>query len=216
VPAFRHAPAERWLAAICRRDPDHAVDDVWTVYFDTADRLSLREKLDSDYLKTKIRVRAYAEPGLAPTGDAFIEMKRRVGDRREKVRVRLPGAAAALASRRLDDEAWRELPLALASEGVILGALWRPVLTLVYRRTRLVDPITGARVSSDREVRATAVHPAVRAAWSPEPLPVGVIEIKGPGGELPLSLRPLVRFGARRASFSKYAAIWAHVQRHSA
>jgi hypothetical protein len=45
---------------------------------------------------------------------------------------------------------------------------------------------------------------------------VAVIEIKSASDELPGALRPLVRFGARLGSFSKYAAVWDHVHRRIA
>jgi hypothetical protein len=210
VPAGRMPFVQRWLAAICRQDPAYAVSDVWSVYYDTPDRLSLREKLNSDYLKTKIRVRWY-QPG----GDAFLELKRRVGDRRDKVRVVLAGGAAALAGRPLDDAAWLQLLDRFRDDGVQVEGLWRPVVSLVYRRLRFVDAASLARISCDSAIRAAGVPRRWQAGWSRAPLPVGVIEIKGQSDELPASLAPVVRFGGRAASFSKYAAVWAQLDPRS-
>jgi hypothetical protein len=206
--------AERWLASRCRADGRHASSDVWTVYYDTPDRASLGEKVNSDYLKTKVRVRWYAEPGGGAAGDAFLEMKRRIGNRREKHRVLLPGAAGALARQPLDDDRWSALPRRLLAAGVGLDGLWRPVLLLVYRRARFVDAASGARVSCDRSIRAASVPRWALGAWRPGPLPVGVIEIKGRSDELPANLSAIVRLGGRLSSFSKYAAISAHVRAH--
>ena len=203
---------ERWLAATCRPDPRFGANDVFTVYYDTPDQQSIHEKIDSDYVKTKIRVRWYAPAGGAPHGDAFVELKRRVGDRREKVRLVLAGAAAALAGRPLLDPAWLAVPRELCREGVFLETLFRPVLALTYRRTRLVEVASGARVSCDSAIRATGAHPSLFAAGTPGPLPVGVVEVKGPSDELPMPLRTLTRFGARLTSFSKYAAVWEQVR----
>jgi hypothetical protein len=216
LPAGRVPFVERWLAATCRPDPAHPRGDVWTVYFDTTDQRSLREKINSDYLKTKIRVRWYSPPGSAPAGDAFLEMKRRIGDRRDKVRLPLPGAAADLASRALDDPRWRELPQQLVRLGMPIGGIWAPALALVYRRTRLVEAASGSRVSCDTAIRLAPVEGGARAACRPEPLPVAVIEVKSASDELPVALRPLVRVGARLGSFSKYAAVWDHVHRRIA
>jgi hypothetical protein len=209
VPVGRMPFVERWLAAICRPDAQHRGSLVWTVYYDTQERRSLREKLNSDYLKTKIRVRWYASGA-----DAFLELKRRVGDRRDKARITLPGAAPALAERPLDDAVWQDLLQRFGAGGVLIEGLWRPVLSLVYRRLRFVDRTSGARVSCDSAIRAAAV--ARRIAFQPAPLPVGVIEVKGRSDELPTSLAPIVRFGGRAASFSKYAAVSAHLDPRSA
>jgi len=208
LPAGRVPFVARWLAATCRPDPRFGANDVFTVYYDTLDQQSIHEKIDSDYVKTKVRVRWYAPAGDAPRGDAFVEVKRRIGDRREKVRVVLPGAAAALAGRPLLDPAWLVVPRELRREGVFLDTLFRPVLALTYRRTRLVEAASGARVSCDTAIRATTAHPSLFVAGTPEPLPVGVIEVKGPSDELPMPLRTMTRFGARLTAFSKYAAVW--------
>jgi hypothetical protein len=216
LPAARVAFVESWLSLVCRPDPRFANNDVSTVYYDTPGQQSVREKIDSDYLKMKLRVRWYAAPGAAPAGDAFVELKRRVGDRRDKVRVVLPGAAADLAGRRIEDPIWADLPRELLKEGIRLEAVWRPTLALVYRRTRFVDPTSAARISCDSHIRPTAVHRSSLAAWPPGPLPEAVIEIKGPSDELPAPLRPIVRFGARLSSFSKYVAVWEHVRRRTA
>lgn len=212
LPEGRAAFAERWLAALCRADSRHPASDVWTVYYDTPAQVSLREKVNSDYLKAKVRVRWYAPAGGSAAGDAFVEMKRRIGDRRDKVRLVLPSAAPDLTRRDLDDPIWGHLLQTLLAEGVRPGPAWRPVLTLVYRRTRFVDVASGARVNCDSGIRATAMARPPGATLRRAPLPVGVIEVKGPALELPRNLRAITRFGGRLASFSKYVAVWEHAR----
>jgi hypothetical protein len=53
--------ARRMLASACRPDPEHAVACVWTIYYDTPQLTSLREKINSDYLKVKVRLRWYSD-----------------------------------------------------------------------------------------------------------------------------------------------------------
>ena len=216
IPARRMPFVERWLAALCRADERFGQSDVWTVYYDTPHRLSLREKLNSDYLKAKIRVRWYAAPGGAPSGDAFLEMKRRVGDRRDKVRIPLVSAAEELSRRPLDDATWPTLLRRFSAEGIQVEGLWRPVVSLVYRRVRSVDVASGARVSCDSAIRPVSVPRRLLGAWRLGPLPVGVVEIKSRSDELPVNLTALPRLGGRAASFSKYAAVWAHLDPRSA
>ena len=61
LPAARAHLARRWLERCCRRDPEFPAAVVWTIYYDTPALLSLGEKINSDYLKRKIRVRWYSD-----------------------------------------------------------------------------------------------------------------------------------------------------------
>jgi hypothetical protein len=217
VPAGRMPFAERWLATICRADPQHPCSDVWTVYYDTAAAAARGEKVNSDYLKTKLRVRWYADPGAPPAGDAVIEVKRRIGDRRAKTRIPLARSAADLSTRSLDDPIWSDLLTHLLCAGVPLAARWRPALMLSYRRRRFLDAASGMRISCDSALRGRALPGSMAVAPSGDPLDVGVIECKGPGAdELPRNLGSIVKLGAWAAAFSKYAAVFAHATRRSA
>jgi hypothetical protein len=211
LPAARMPFAEQWVSAVCRAGSHYPAGDVWTVYYDTAGQCALREKLDSDYLKTKVRVRWYTGTGGHAHGDAFVEVKRRVGDRREKIRVRLPATAASFARLDLEATIWLDVLQLLRPVGFSLADAWRPVVALAYRRLRRVVA-SGARVNCDSTIRAVAVaRRRGRAAFHPGPLDVGVVEVKGPSEELPVQLAGLARLGGRAASFSKYAAVWAHL-----
>jgi hypothetical protein len=75
MPAARAHLARRRLETLCRRDPEFPSAIVWTIYYDTPALVSLGEKLNSDYLKRKIRVRWYSDLQRRVTGPAFIEAK---------------------------------------------------------------------------------------------------------------------------------------------
>ena len=79
LPAGRVHLARRRLESLCRRDPEFPSAIVWTIYYDTPALMSLGEKLNSDYLKRKIRVRWYSDLDGHATGPAFVEAKMRVG-----------------------------------------------------------------------------------------------------------------------------------------
>lgn len=213
LPASRVDIAARLLGALCRPDPTFPDADVWTVYYDSHRFDSLDEKLNSDYLKTKIRVRWYAPPGGAGQGPVFLEAKQRVGNRRDKVRVRLPHTAESLAARRLDDPVFHGLPEHLASTGILLGGDWQPMLALRYRRRRFVEPTTATRVSLDSDIAAVAVNHRFLFARNQGPLPVAVLEIKGHADTLPGPLRVLFALGLRKDSMSKYAALLLQLSR---
>ncbi len=62
LPQGRAPLVRSWLDRICRRDPEFPAAVVWTIYYDTPGLISLSEKINSDYLKRKIRVRWYSDP----------------------------------------------------------------------------------------------------------------------------------------------------------
>jgi hypothetical protein len=213
LPGSRVALARRMLEASCRPDQEYPTAYVWTIYYDTPHLASLREKINSEYLKLKIRLRWYAEIEQPPSGPAFIEVKRRVGARRDKVRVRAPYAAEELATWDLQDGRLRSLPLLLRAQGIKLQDLWYPVLLIRYRRDRFVEPISRARVNLDSGIAGVAVNPSFVSTSDPSSLGLAILEVKGRHQELPSALRALLLLGARKRSISKFLAVHRHVTR---
>jgi hypothetical protein len=200
LPAAAAAAARVLLAGVCRPERPHPEGVVHTIYFDTPGHASREEKLASEYLKTKVRVRWYEEsPG------AWIEIKRRVGSRREKRRALLPFPVATLGVAALGSPRLR-IPELAALLGEPLDAELRPVLHLRYRRARFELPALGARLALDTEIRPLA-RPFHGGALTGA-LDVAIVEVKGSSRELPAPLAPLAELGAVRSSFSKYAAAW--------
>ena len=213
LPETRVDIAARLLGTLCKPDLQYPDADVWTIYYDSQSFDSFDEKLNSDYLKTKIRVRWYAPPGGTGQGAVFLEAKLRVGNRRDKVRVLLPMAAETLVSRRLSDDVFRSLPKRLAEKGIVLGSDWHPMLTLRYRRRRFIDTTTGTRVSLDSDIAAVSVNHRYLFARGLGPLPLAVVEVKGLADALPGHLRPLISLGLHKQSMSKYAALLLQLRR---
>ena len=70
----------RWLEMHCDLDPEFPRNEVSTVYYDDLLWSALREKLNGDFLKQKVRLRWYSEGGdRRPAGRAFLELKSRNG-----------------------------------------------------------------------------------------------------------------------------------------
>lgn len=209
LPAAAASPLADWLGAVCR--PERARPPAWvvSVYFDTPGLSFLDEKVNSDYYKTKVRVRWYRAAGhpgpLGAEDEAFVELKQRIGSRRDKRRVRLGLSGDAIARWSLDDPRWSDL---LAPLGALapLPARLMPVLRIEYLRSRFVDAASSARLAVDRRIAVTAAAHRLRARPLPVPLADAVFEWKGPSADLPARLAPVTRFGARRGSFSKYLA----------
>lgn len=205
--------ARRWLERTCRRDPEFPTAIVWTVYYDTPDLVSLGEKINSDFLKRKIRVRWYGNESGPVTGPAFVEAKCRVGTQRSKVRERLPFPAEQVADWDLQDPRFRALPALLREHGIVAHGSWLPLLLLRYRRDRFVEPLSRSRVSLDSDIAAAAVNPRVLSGCDLSPLNVAVLEVKGAGDRLPIALQSLLQLGMHKRSFSKYLAVYAHMTR---
>jgi hypothetical protein len=210
MPEGRVELARRLLGAICLRDRQFPAAVVWTIYYDTPALTSLGEKINSEYLKLKVRLRWYSGVTGAASGPAFIEAKSRIGTRRAKVRVRVPYVAEDLATWDLQDPRLQSLPLLLRECGILVRDLQQPTMLIRYRRDRFIEPVTRARISLDTEIAAAAVNRRFLAAADQRPICTGILEVKGKGDELPLALRPLLRLGARKRSFSKFLAVYLH------
>ena len=212
-PNARLDHARRWLGALCRRDAAFPEALVWTLYSDTPALQLLGEKINSEYLKRKVRLRWYSDLDGNPSGPAFMEAKMRTGNRRSKVRVRLAHPADELARWPVQDARFRTFPALLRPHGVLDAENWQPIVQLKYRRDRFVEPASRARVSLDGDIAATEVNPAICSVADPSPLRVAVLEVKGGVDELPLALRPMLQLGARKTSFSKFMAVYLHMTR---
>ncbi len=205
--------ARRWLERTCRRDPEFPTAIVWTVYYDSPALAALGEKINSDYLKRKIRVRWYTDAAGVVAGPAFVEAKFRVGTQRAKVRERLPYRAEEVAEWDLQDPRLLGFPALLRDRGVLGQDSWLPMLLIRYRRDRFLEPISRSRVSLDSDIAAAAANPRFFPVSDPSPLRAVVLEVKGSDDRLPTALHPLLHLGIQKRSFSKFLAVYTHTTR---
>lgn len=203
------------LTAVCRRDGEHPVNRVNSVYLDDRELTAMDEVANGDYLKAKVRVRWYEDAAGRPSA-AYLECKRKIGCRRNKDRIALPGLQPMLP---LHHPAWQRLPLELrAVGGELPHGLLRPTLHISYRRHRFVEPLTGLRLALDDDIRVARMHPRIAhaAAVTRQAANQIVFEAKGDIRELPPNLQFVTAIGARRSSFSKYGLWLDLVARHRA
>lgn len=214
LPASRAPFLQGWIASAVRPDVVFPPARVVTVYFDTRRLRYLEEKIGSDYVKAKARVRWYAGLAGEPIGSpVFAECKYRLGSTRDKVRVKCPVGADEVSAWPLTSPAWDTLIGLLRPQATGLPMDLAPVMRLRYVRCRYQDR-EGARVTLDSDIRVEALNPArLREPVNPAPLPTAVFEYKGSTQDLPPHLAAVTRFGARKASFSKYLACYEHVAR---
>ncbi len=203
----RSIPVLQWLKCNCRPDPQYPTGTVNSIYFDTRDWRSLGEKINSDYLKTKIRLRWYAKiDGSRPNEQSFAEIKYKIGYKRQKRRITAPFSGTELARMDLQNPELLRIPQLLKSHGVHLQRSYFPVYHIAYKRFRFLEPLHGGRICFDKDIRVPQVNYMAVARQYPLALQTAVFEYKGESAELPCSLLPLMKLGFRKASFSKYGA----------
>jgi hypothetical protein len=157
------------------------------VYFDTDDLACFRAAAHRRRLRYKVRTRAYLD-----TQVCLVEAKT-VGGRGQTVKLR---AAHPFADRRhLSPEARLVLEEWLGPDLPDLAA----TLVTTYRRTTLVDPATGQRVTIDSDVRATTADGRDVSVCRGL-----IVETKALGAATPTD-RWLWAHGVRPARISKYA-----------
>ena len=209
VPAGRSRSLRSWLVGVSTPERAYPPALVCTTYFDTPGLSLLGEKINSDYLKTKVRVRWYASLDGNPAGSpVFAEVKYRVGARRDKARLKVDVDPVALSASPLHAPVWTALLNRLRVQEPLVPARLDPLLTLCYARYRYVDRVTAGRLTVDEHITVTALNPTRLTGRVPARLPDAVFEYKGALDDLPRHLAPATRFGARRGSYSKYLACY--------
>lgn len=210
----RVTPVLRWLQHVCQLDPEFSHNIVASIYYDTKDWRFLHEKINSDYLKTKLRVRWYRDPAEhSGPGAAFIELKSKVGAPRTKFRMKVPYSAQWFAELPLENQQLLEIPQLLKSQGIFLEHQVFPAFIVQYERYRFIEDISGARVCVDCNISAPKVNSYMLPESNPLPLQTAVLEIKGHLECLPNVLSQLTAFGCRKSSFSKYLACYQKIRR---
>ena len=217
VPGHASSAVRRWLAAAFRPHGKHAVSTICSIYFDSRSGQSFREKEASDFRKTKYRIRWYADSsGRASEHPAYLEIKEKHGAARVKRRVPLSVPAARIAEMPLTDQWFTSIFGRATAEGRAAPEQdLRPVLELRYERHRYAHAAFTETFCLDSNIRCTRTHPACLPQAHGRPLDHGVFEQKGAAQQPLPVLQALPRFGARRASISKYFLAILQLQPHS-
>lgn len=203
-----------WLSKRCLPDPEYHLGKISSIYFDTRDFRLLGEKLSSDYLKSKVRLRWYTDVVSGePFPAAFLEIKNKIGSAREKTRNRLEVDSHFLLSRTLHDTWYLQLNKLIGEHGLVCPQTLHPVFQINYFRSRFIEPLTGARLAVDSDIHVTRVNRRMVSRENLAPLPEAVFELKGKSGTLPDWLYQVSALGCQKGSFSKYSACYAQLQR---
>lgn len=198
-----------WLRDRCVPDPLYPVGMVSSIYFDTRDWSFLGEKINSDYLKTKIRLRWYSDPVNGnPLPKNFLEAKFKTGSARRKIRIETGIDSKWIAETSLTDTAFLHIPGLLLPHGVLCSCTLHPGLQINYSRFRFIDPMTGARLCVDHDIHVSRCNPTMLKTLRVHPLRQAVFEFKEKSGILSDWLHQITAFGGRRGAFSKFSACY--------
>jgi len=201
-----------WLRCRCRPDPRFPAGTISSIYYDTPDWQFLREKINSDFLKTKVRLRWYADiDGESPSDHSFLEAKFRTGSQRSKIRLRTDHSGRWLDRVSLGDPRLLGIPRMLGSKDVVFARPLVPTFLIRYKRCRFIEPSTGARLSIDYDIQVPAVNWRMIPRAFPISLRQAVFELKGKAVDLPDILHPLTAMGCRKESFSKYSRCYENI-----
>ncbi|HWL54257.1 MAG TPA: VTC domain-containing protein [Chthoniobacteraceae bacterium] len=208
LPAARVPLVEQWLRTFCRPHPGFADTLISSIYYDTDDWRFLNEKVDSDYLKGKVRLRWYhSRRGSAPV-HAYIEAKLKEGGQRFKHRYETSLTAEEVDRLPLDSPRYREVLRCLEEQGLRGVSRLSPAYQITYRRLRFGHSFTPSIFCLDHAIEVPRVNHGrfrqVRAGYYPS----AVFEQKGPLEELDPVVRGVRHFRLEKRSFSKYMAAY--------
>ncbi len=198
-----------WLRLRCQRDALFESGIISSIYFDTMDWQFLDEKINSDFLKTKVRIRWYENINGGQQGrHAFVEAKYKIGAKRRKVRLQTAVSGKWLSEVDLGDTVLMNIPQILWEAGVQVPSSLFPAIQISYKRFRFTDPVTRCRLCVDYDIHAPRANWRLLPKICPIELDQGVFELKGDITELPAALNQLTAFGCRKDSFSKYSSCY--------
>lgn len=205
VPNSALSPALNIIKALCTKDAKNPIANVSSIYYDSLSFDSLNEKVNSDYYKSKVRLRWYQDYNTQQLSEkAYAEAKFRIGSQRKKYRVASTLTPKTLESISLDDHSLSNTITQLQQNGILINKPVFPTLLIQYTRQRFIDPVSGNRISIDNQIKTSRWSQRMLPGASTTTLQNAVIEIKGNSTQLPIGLQILTQFGVRKSSFSKY------------
>jgi hypothetical protein len=211
----RAATLRRFLSMKCIPDGDYAEGLISSIYFDTSHLELLDEKLNSDFLKAKVRLRWYSSvtSGL-PYPPVFLEVKRKIGSARRKTRQQLDCFGDWIRVRPLHDPSFLQINALLTKLGNHFNRSLFPTLQIDYRRSRYLDTHSGARLSVDSDIRVSRTNGQLIPYLNGCCLDDAVFECKLRTQHQPDWLGQVNTLAdGRKDSFSKYACCFLHSRR---
>lgn len=198
-----------WLRDKCDLDPEYPTGKISSIYYDTRNWALLGEKINSDYTKTKVRLRWYSDFVTGkPLPKSFLEVKFKIGSARRKLRLASELDVEWIVNTTLSDVAFLQIPRLMQGKGVSIPGTLYPAFQIDYTRVRFIDPLSGARLCVDYNIHAARSNKNMLNKMRTCSLHNAVFELKEKKGDLPDWLHQVSAFGCRKGSFSKFAACY--------
>ena len=184
---------------------EYGKSTICSLYLDTPDHRIIRNSIDADAYKEKLRLRSYGTPKDDST--VYLELKKKYQGivYKRRVSLSLSVAKAYLADGKIPDytQIWREIDYAMRFYGWPI-----PAMVVSYEREAYIwssDPSFRVTFDSAPRARDTALQ-LERGSAGTLLLPVGqqIMEVKSTGA-MPIAFaRVLNEMNIRPTSFSKY------------
>lgn len=202
APSSKAMVAKAWLESNFPCDPKYPEAIISSIYFDTKDLKYLREKQESDHIKSKFRIRWYQNINDKKVSDVcFLEFKHKVGEHRDKRRICVENH---FWNRSLESsEFYSILNKLRVFQGKVLGPVF-PSFIISYTRKRFIVPGTEHRLCIDYNINVPKINMHLVRNVKQAFLSECVFELKGPSAILPNKLVQLEKFGFYKNAFSKY------------
>lgn len=200
---------ESWLLVNYKKDPSYPESRIHSIYLETSLADSYQEKANSDFFKTKYRVRWYENRYGRPfvegaTVPVFLENKMKIGSKRLKNRWVVKENFDSLKAHNLNSHfhtRWYEMFKENKEE--IIPNL-QPFIEISYTRKRFIESITQTRLSLDYDIRVEKTNSFLLPPPPKIAMDVGVFEVKSKSNCPPQSLAYLTTNLVNKANFSKY------------
>lgn len=204
-----------WLRLNCKLDRQYPESRVQSIYLETLNADAYFEKANSDFFKTKFRVRWYELPNAPKVAEDdetpfFLEKKMKVGAKRLKqrwVKQEKKERSDKMALSSAFHQKWYGL---FAEENTDIPQL-QPFIQISYIRKRFIDQFSGARLSLDFNIRVEKSNQALLPPPTNFFLPTAVFEVKSGSDTPPQALHFLTTTLVRKANFSKYESCVSHL-----
>ncbi len=198
-----------WLSLNCKTDREYPESRIQSIYLETLNTESYFEKANSDFFKTKFRVRWYEMTNSKEAQQScdtpfFLEKKMKVGSKRLKNRWvhytckeksdKMPLSSAY-------HQQWHGLFTKKTVDDI---PHFQPFIQISYIRKRFVDLFSGARLSLDFDIRVEKSNEFLLPPPTNTFLPMAVFEVKSSSESPPQTLHFLTKNLIRKANFSKY------------
>jgi hypothetical protein len=200
--------AHTLLRQICRPDSSYPGGLINSLYFDTPDLDEYNKSSSGDFRKAKVRIRWYDRiedyQGMIPV---YLELKSREGFASSKRRERFLVPAQNLEVEHLSAGIIPKSTLidTLAGFGHFPRQPLQPLIVISYWRYRFTEMMTGVRVCLDYGIRSTFIAHQMGYGERDLQLRGGVIEVKGPTWDLPITLRHMKLLDTDWTRFSKFS-----------